>query len=702
MPTDESYLDSLLNGLSSETEHDDDRFSAYRKSTRRNSENTVTISKEPEEREPVVIPQKEEKDDVVFHTLPEDEELPSQGDFFFSDDWMNPKEPEETPEIRFGEDDEEHQEDRFDFSDEDDLGISDMLDLTGADSDDAGFDDNLRSDDYNIFGDYDDADIDRMIDEELSAEMNDGELFGMSETPSAYIPKEPTEEPSMYEEPAAEPEEQPGEETQEETQEETTDPLAELFGNPETEEQEPAQEEDPLAGLMDETSESESETEGSKTDIDDFMPDFNFGGEEPQNAEEEPAGEESPDLFGESEGSNGILGGSEGLSEDDLDSLFNAGENNTEESSSDDPLSGLVFDLGESSPESDEASEPAGSSDSSSDGGLGDLLGSMDNLEEGDVRSLNNLFNDIQVTEEDTLEKKKKTKKKKNKKPWYLAVFGNVPIPEDKIKPEPTEEEIAAKKAALAEARKAVAAEKKAQKEEAKKAKAAEKAEKAKMTAEQKAAAKEKKREEISKLILEDTDNTTRLNKAGVTIIFAMFVGIAALIISGSSNIAYRTTVKSAKKDYEDAYIYRDLSLYTSAYDKIYGLELDEKDYELGEKIYTVNFVNTQISSFNSHYATGDYTSGLNDLFKGLLRYNKWIPYAVGLGNQDDLYFVRDQILGLLEGVYNISEEEAMTVLSTYVGITDTENEASANLYYTKYIYNTVTELGLENQTNNE
>ncbi|MBP5311531.1 MAG: hypothetical protein J6112_01705, partial [Clostridia bacterium] len=532
--------------------------------------------------------------------------------------------------------------------------------------------------------------IDRMIDEELSAENNGGEPFVVHGEQSDEDNGQDTDDGPGFSFDEPEPQ-------NEETEETYTEPVTEE--NFET----PEETEDTLTDRLPDLTDDGSDLP---------MPDIS-GGEpdpfDPFGSSEEPAAFTEGDPLAESDplAENDPLADTASADESDpLADIGQASDTPGDEAApaEEDPLEGFVFDSGtEEAPQEDPAGEELGAANVTDTPEISteELLGAagLNDHDEKDIQALDNLFNEVSIDDDESEEKK--PKKKKENKPWYVKLFGNVKIPEDKIKPEPTEEELAAKKAEAAEAKKAAADAKKAEKDEKKKAAAEAKAEKARRTKEEKDALKAKKREELSKLILEDTDNTTRLNKAGVTIIFAVFVGIAALIISGSSNIAYRTSIKQAERDYNSALKYGDINYYSDAYDHIYGLTLDEKDYPLGEKIYTVNFVSAQISAFNNHYATGDYTSSLNDLFKGLLRYNKWIPYAIELGAEDDLYFVRTQILGLLDEQFGISEEEAMTVLSTYAGIVNTENEASANLYYTKYIYSTVADVGLENQTNN-
>lgn len=684
MPTDESYLDSLLSGLSSGSEKkSDDRLSAYRRDKK---------AEEPSEGVTSTV------------TAPAEHEIPG-----FLNGFVTKEERRETqrePEEQFG-----------DFFFEDPL----QEPIPGADEPVVSeIDDEQPIDGYNIFSDYDDADIDRMIAEELSGEELTGELFVDSEN-NGFTGTEVSE---------------PAEEA---VADEVTDTITDAASD--------APMEDIFSSLEEMTAElpvDEGPTDlftfntlpPEENDGDPFMEGDSSGGTvnfitEPDadpfdfsalgdlgDLGEDPLAESLPDLDGGDETPDIFASLSEEPAENDVfadlgapdtegfeDPLAVADSDETPEASpqeetfedplgisNDDPFAGLSFDNGE-------AEETPAKSESAAE--LLEAMGN-DTLNADDIQALDNLFNEIDINEESDENSEEKKKKKKEKKPWYLALFGNVKIQDEKVKPEPTPEQLEAKAAEKAAAKKAAADAKKAAADEKKAAKEEQKAEKARQTAEQKEAAKAKKKAEIEKLILEETGNTYKINKAGAAVLFALFIGIAALVISGGSTLNYRAAVKEAQTNYDNALIYKDINFYEKAYNDIYGLELEEEDYKLGEKIYTVNFVSKQIASFNSHYAVGDYTSGLNDLYKGLLRYNKWMPYAQELGAEDDLLFVRTQILDVMKTNYEISEDEAMLVLQTYAGIAQTDGEAAANLYYTKYIYSAVEEVGLENSVGNE
>ncbi len=293
--------------------------------------------------------------------------------------------------------------------------------------------------------------------------------------------------------------------------------------------------------------------------------------------------------------------------------------------------------------------------------------------------------------EEDESKKKKKKKKKekKEKQPFLKRIFGNVPVDPSKIKPEPTEEELAEAKAKKAEEKKQAAEAKKVAKQEKIEAAKLEKERKAQEQALAKEAKKAKKLEE-AKQILEEVQET-RINRVGATIVFVLFAVCAVGIAFGSDLFSYSVSIDSAEKSFQLA-LDNDVSYYNDAYEQIYGLDIKNEDQELNDKIMTVMFVNKELNSYNSHIILEDYESALHSLLKGMYRYGKYYETAIPLGIDRDLDFVRTQILKELEKTFHISEDEA-EVLRNQLEQAMTSEEASKE--YSLMIYEIVKECEL-------
>ncbi len=742
MPNDESYLDSLLNGLNSDgnKKEENDRFAAYKK--HKTVEKTDEgVKPEVEIEEPVIEAPTEENSEVLPDETIEEaapiEEKPkktkTEKKKVKAEKPKKVEKPQKQSELSVDE------------------AVASIRSVPIPEFE-AG-----EIENYNIFDEYEDEVIDEIISNELSEERSSGELFAVSESDvdeelaqetdnSSDEPEnlpEPEPEPETTFDAEAEPTYEAADEPEEkngadeeaaldalfgslfEDKDENYDGIANHVGNDITVDKESDE-----FKKADDTSDYGNDNE-TDNDNDDFNLDgFDFLNEEDintvndNNTEEQPADEtfniensgnkpelaDSEDIFAlTDDGTEPAVFEEDGsLPEEetsDFSDLFTTGDGEspsaedevTEQpeegvddfgSDIDDPMSGFTFNEEENS--EDEQVENVG---------LGGMLGDMgvDTLNEDDLAALDNLFNEIEVDKPDdeNAVKTKKVKEAKDKLPWYIRLFGNVKIPENQIKPEPTPEEIAKKKAEAAEAKKALKDAKKEEKAAKKKEIAEAKALKARQTAEEKELARKKKLEQASAFILEDVGNTTKLNKWGILVIFALFIGIVAVTVSGGSTLAYNIGVRQATKYFDNALIYRDVNYYTMAYDKIYGLDIEEEDYEIYDKILTVNYVNTQLNAYNNHAKLDDYREGLNDLFKGLLRFRKWFAHAAALGAQDDIYLVRSEILKQLWDNYGIDEAEAMFVLEHYDALKSSYSEYEANLYYTRYIYETVDRLGL-------
>lgn len=268
----------------------------------------------------------------------------------------------------------------------------------------------------------------------------------------------------------------------------------------------------------------------------------------------------------------------------------------------------------------------------------------------------------------------KKKQKKEKKRGFFSRIFGN-------IKEERSEEEIQKlKEKVYADAEAKEKAEKEKQQKEAaikaakeakkkkdaedKKKKAAEakkaKAEKAKAKKAEDAAKKEekiKKQQEIQSLIDEIESNEGKINKIGAGIVFTVFAALAIVIVVGTNSYTYKTNIQNAEQHFEYKH-------YNQAYDSIAGMKVKEQDQELYDKIMTVMYVNKQLNSYHNYYKLEQYPEALDSLIKGLKRYEKYISIAISYGIEDDLEYVRSQLLKELNDVFHVSEKEAYILLS--------------------------------------
>lgn len=190
--------------------------------------------------------------------------------------------------------------------------------------------------------------------------------------------------------------------------------------------------------------------------------------------------------------------------------------------------------------------------------------------------------------------------------------------------------------------------------------------------------AKKEKRKKEKIEIIEDEIDQGRINRVGASIVFAFFGIITAVLIFTTNVFSYNQNVKNASKYFES-------KEYAKAYEEISGLDIKDKDVELYNKVKTVMFVNKQFESFNNYYEMGMYPKALDSLLKGLKRYDKYIELATMMGIKDDLDYIKDQILSKLDQVFNLSEEEAMSIISLESQSAYTEAVYDAALMVSNY-----------------
>ncbi len=265
----------------------------------------------------------------------------------------------------------------------------------------------------------------------------------------------------------------------------------------------------------------------------------------------------------------------------------------------------------------------------------------------------------------DTEENGKKSKKS-GKKNWFQRLFGNITedlTPEqikerqDKAKAEEEAKKKAAedkkKKAELSkEEKEAKKAEAKAAAAEAAKKKAEEKKRKA---AEAKEKAKKKKEERLA--IEEFEVDEGKINKAGATVLFVIFAAMTIFIIVGTNIYSYNLSIKNAQEDFE-------VRKYNEAYYEVYGLKVKDEDIDLYDKIMTVQYVNSELNSYEYYLITNNREKALDSLLKGLQRYDKYYELATRLGIEDDIAYVKSRILEKLASTFSLTESEAYDMLA--------------------------------------
>lgn len=263
--------------------------------------------------------------------------------------------------------------------------------------------------------------------------------------------------------------------------------------------------------------------------------------------------------------------------------------------------------------------------------------------------------------------KKKKTDKQTAKN-WFDKLFGNIveeKTPEqiqaeqDKLAAEEEKkkqkaEDKKAKKAQTKEEKEAQKAQQKVEKEELAKKKAEEKRAKAE---EAKAKAQKKKEERLA-LEAAEALHEGRINRVGATILFVIFAILTVIIIVGTNIYSYNLSIKNAQNEFN-------IKHYNDAYYEVYGLKIQDEDIDLYDKIMTVMYVNTQLNAYDYYMRSNNKELALDSLLKGLQRYDKYLELATILDIEDDLNYVKSNILTELQNEFGIDEVEAVNMVKT-------------------------------------
>jgi AAA ATPase containing von Willebrand factor type A (vWA) domain len=257
-----------------------------------------------------------------------------------------------------------------------------------------------------------------------------------------------------------------------------------------------------------------------------------------------------------------------------------------------------------------------------------DALSAVDSLEDEENRNILDSLPEL-----NGISKQKNKDKTKKKKSFFEFLFGDDSEEEEDSSLESLKKPKEKKK-------------KKKDSEEKKDKKKAEKKPKVK---------KEKKPKVVKQKPIDPEElkeNSKKLNKPAVIMIFAFFATIALVIVIGTNVYSYSLNINNAKLDLAR-------KRYVEAYDSIYGLKINTKDKKTYDRIMTIMYVNKELDSYHNYYTIAQYPQALDSLLKGLLRYNQYIGKAKTLGVQKDLDGIKEQILSELENKFNINEEEA-------------------------------------------
>lgn len=174
---------------------------------------------------------------------------------------------------------------------------------------------------------------------------------------------------------------------------------------------------------------------------------------------------------------------------------------------------------------------------------------------------------------------------------------------------------------------------------------------KAKPKKEKKPKPKKEKKEKKPK----EPDNTPKLPKGPVIVIWIMALSLFALVIIGTMLIGSAVDMKSVKGLYADG-------SYTEALKLVEGHELKEDDEILKNKITVLAAIQSQLESHNIFVTFNQPVDALDSLICAAGRCQNYMDEAEALGITNEVLALQDQIELELKDMYNLTLDEVLEI----------------------------------------
>lgn len=142
-----------------------------------------------------------------------------------------------------------------------------------------------------------------------------------------------------------------------------------------------------------------------------------------------------------------------------------------------------------------------------------------------------------------------------------------------------------------------------------------------------------------------------------VVLVFLGFIVLAVFVVFGARSFNYSQIIQKAS-DYFDRQRYR------LAYDEVAGVEVKEEDEELRDRIYTVMYVERLYESYENNMTLGRPDKALDSLLRGLEKYDEHYEEAVALGIAKDIKSVKEKIVNVLWNTYGLTETAAYELMT--------------------------------------
>lgn len=274
-------------------------------------------------------------------------------------------------------------------------------------------------------------------------------------------------------------------------------------------------------------------------------------------------------------------------------------------------------------------------------------LSSMDIFGDEDIDILTSSAEEVTETKEKKSKNKKDKKQGNGEKQGFLQKISLVLFGEDEEESLTEEEKLLQSKEA--EKEKELKEKKKQEKAEAK---AKKKEEKAAKKAEKKA---NKPKKEKKPKVPKEKDNTPPLPKKPIILMAIMSISILALVLLGSHAVGYTVARGEAKEAYKSGD-------YVTAYAKLAGYSIKEKDEEFFAQVGLLATLQEQYNAYQTMMSLGNYEMALDCLVRGIGRYDKNLDDATEYGVAPEYNTLKQQMAEELFNTFGVDEEKAREI----------------------------------------
>lgn len=159
-----------------------------------------------------------------------------------------------------------------------------------------------------------------------------------------------------------------------------------------------------------------------------------------------------------------------------------------------------------------------------------------------------------------------------------------------------------------------------------------------------------------------------RISKKSITVVVLFAATVFVIVYFGVNIFSEMLQMKSAKAAFQK-------QDYVTCYEKMYGMELSEKEKEMFKHAELVLKMQRRIAVYEKYMAEKMELEALDSLMRGVAGYEELYNEAQGYGAGAEVHSYYLEILDILEEKYDLSKEDAIAIAG-----------CESNVQYTRYL----------------